>query len=183
MFFTALVETNAPRRLDLTIRRNDNPWRARFKLFNRDGSPLDMTAYSAKLQLRLYEGMQGLPNLAVSTPIYSYLIDSQGNRLTFSRGERWVSRDARGNSNVNMTTEGFDIGIDAQDIMFIPPGCAVGEPLRLNYDILVTTPAGDENAWFEGEAIVRDGVSRPLTDRDRDDLNAIAYEFTAGAAA
>lgn len=176
MFFNATVQVNSPRRLPLTIRRNDNPWRAKFRLFDHMAAPLDMRAHRARLQLRLYKGMPGLPNLAVSTPIYSYWLGSDGIQRTFSGGETWVTRDARGLSDIVMTADGFDIAIDAKDILEVPVALAIGEPVRLSYDILVTTPAGDENAWFEGEATVLDGVTRPLTDADRDALNQAYFE-------
>jgi hypothetical protein len=183
MFFSANVEINAPRRLDLTIRRNDNPWRARFKMFDRHGSPLDMTGYGAKLQLRLYEGMPGIPNLALSVPIYSYFLDSLGNRRTFSLGERWVTRDAPGASDITMASYGFDVVIEAADILGIPSNWAIGEALRLSYDILITDPDGNENAWFEGEMRVRDGVTRPLSQDDRDAIYQASYEFREAQAA
>lgn len=183
MFFNATVQVNVPRRLDLTIRRNDNPWRARFRLFGADGSPLDMRLYRAQLQLRLFEGMPGIPNLAVSVPIYSYFLGSDGTRSTFSGGERWVTRDAPGASDINMTEYGFDVAIEAADILGVPRARDIGEPLQLSYDILITTPAGDENAWFEGQVNVRDGVTRPLSQDDRSAMYEAAYEYTADAVA
>jgi hypothetical protein len=183
MFFKATVQLNAPRRLDLTIRRNDNPWRARFRLFDADGAPLDMRTYGAKLQLRLYGGMPGAPNLAVNVPVYSYLLGSDGTRRTFAAGERMVTRDAPGASDITMTDYGFDIAIEAADLIGIPAGWEIGEPLRLSYDILITTPSGDENAWFEGEAIVMDGVTRPFSQADRDRMYAVSYDFAAVLAA
>ncbi len=82
-----------------------------------------------------------------------------------------------------MASYGFDVVIEAADILGIPSNWAIGEALRLSYDILITDPGGNENAWFEGEMRVRDGVTRPLSQDDRDAIYQASYEFREAQAA
>ena len=181
MFLTRTVEINTAKRIDLVMRRNDSPWRARFRLTTADGTPLDMTGYGARMQLRLFEGMPGVPNLGISVPVYSYFLGSDGTRRTFKGGERWVSRDSPGGSEITMNADGFEVAIVAADILFIPPSFSIEVPMMLKYDIVIKTPAGDENAWFEGDLELRDGVSRPMTDADRDVTNQAYFEMQTAA--
>ncbi|VVT17752.1 hypothetical protein SPHINGO391_450142 [Sphingomonas aurantiaca] len=78
-----------------------------------------------------------------------------------------------------MQEYGFDIAIEAADILEVPRNWEIGAPLRLQYDILITTPAGDENAWFEGDMILRDGVTRALSQDDRSAMYEAAFAFEA----
>lgn len=123
-----------PMKVDLTLRRNDNPFRQMFVFEDADGDVIDMSTHDARLQIRLLPGAAGDPLLeALSTDVApTYLV---------------------------MSADGVEIVITKADIATLPDASIEGRDAMLYYDLLITPPGGDENAWAEGRANVKPGVT------------------------
>lgn len=126
-----------PTKLALTMRRNENPMSLRFDITD-DGTPVDMTPYVIRLQVRLRPGAVGDALLTVTT-----------------------SASVAG-SVITPDTAGFDLVIYKADLVNMPAGLPNGEvngtdPFIGAYDILMSGPGGDE-PWYYGDFILYEGV-------------------------
>lgn len=120
-----------PMNVPFTLRRNDNPAVILFQALNPDGSVMDMTGKTAKLQIRLRPTMLGDPLLEItSTP---------------------------GASSLTMGTAGISAVFQRGLIQSLPSSEPEAEA-RFSYDLLVNN-GGNENAWFEGIVTVKNGVT------------------------
>jgi len=118
---------------DLTVRRNDNPFRATFEVTDESGDIIDFSSgFTARLEMRLYPGADGSPLVAALSSA------SSGTRLF-------------------MHSEGIDLIVVKADIPHLIG--VVGKDQTIRYDLLVQPSGGDENAWFEGAVTVKPGVS------------------------
>ena len=123
-----------PTTLPLRMRRNDDPLRLRFNITD-GGVPVDMSSgYSAKLQVRDHAGDTGTPAFEANSA------SSSGTRIALSAG-------------------GFDLIIYRSSLSTSPVGSLPAESVELAYDILITTPAGDTNAWYVGTFTLEQGVT------------------------
>jgi len=123
-----------PMKVDLTLRRNDNPFRQTFVFEDEAGSAIDMSAHAGRLEVRLLPGADGAALLEVLSTELS------GTRL-------------------DMTADGVEIIVTKADIATLPDAAIEGRDAALYYDLLITPPGGDENAWSEGRANVKPGVT------------------------
>lgn len=119
-----------PRRTDLLMRRNDNPWRVKFDVRSETGALMSFTDHLVKMQVRRYPGAAGDP-----------LIDLISTATTGSR--------------VVLPSTGFVLLVSKATIASVPD---FGKQFY-HYDILVQPPSDDENVWFEGPLEIRAGVT------------------------
>lgn len=152
-----------PHWLPLTLRRNDNPWRHRVNVMATPGVPLDMTGYRGRMQIRQYGGVPGDPMMALSVEQLSGFVDGNGAILTFRGGEQFASSDSANGSRIIFDDHGFEIMIAGADLVRFPSGNADQRTLLFSYDLLIQPPGGDENAWYEGDVLFREGVTRPYS--------------------
>lgn len=124
-----------PMRIDLTMRRNDNAFRAAFAATSEaTGADYDFTGHIARLEIRMRPGQAGAAKLSATSAA------SSGTRLAVTAG-------------------GIEFVATKSAIGSLPANPATGADLVLWYDLLVTPPGGDENAWFEGQVFLKAGVT------------------------
>ena len=122
------------RREPIRARRTTPFWHA-FEVVDDDGEPLDLTGYSAALQVRLYGMQPGLPLLDLAR-----VDDELTNGLTLS-GSTVTAYSGR------------------VELLFMPGGQRPGRDARFHYDLILTAPDG--YFWVErwGPFDLADGVT------------------------
>ncbi len=124
-----------PMKVPLTVRRNDNPFRAKIILVGEDGAPVpNMATHTARFQARLHGGAAGAAIFTATSAA------SSGTRLI-------------------MSADGIELVLTKSHLSGAPQPVERGGVAELLYDILVTSPAGDENAWIEGVITILPGVT------------------------
>jgi hypothetical protein len=156
-------------RLDLTMRRNDNPWRRRFPVLTHpityDGADgheheeqalIDTTGWSMRMQIRLYEGAAGDP--IVGLDLATYTTHSDGT--PFADGAPYSVGLSANGSGMEPGVGYVDVFVRLGDLALLPRG-PVGEgPMMFAYDLMLQPPGGDENAWYTGLVMLHEGVTK-----------------------
>lgn len=124
-----------PARIDLTVRRNDNPFNLHVNV-TEDDLPLNLAGYAMRMEVRSYKGAAGSALLTAST----------GNPAT-------TPRIIAGNGY-------WELIIPRSDIRALPVAARLGDPRTFYYDILVRDLQTNENAWYEGRFDVDPGVTQ-----------------------
>ncbi|QQQ19841.1 hypothetical protein JIP62_07075 [Brevundimonas vitis] len=135
-----------PEVVPITVRRNAD-YGATWVLADGQGydatgtaiNPLDLTGYTAALQVRLY-------GLAAGDP----LIDL-GTVTTAIEGIRFVEP----------TAGQIEMRIDHETHDALPTSPKAGEPARFEYDLVLIAPDGTRSVYATGPFIVHPGVTRP----------------------
>lgn len=108
-----------------------------------DAGPLDLTGYSARMQVRASPGA-----VPAYLDINSTSPSSNGSQLAFLT-------DAT--SGVTCILEVY---ISNADLIALPAGSPVASPVNLAYDIVLTEPGGDFAPYLQGAFLVTEGVTR-----------------------
>lgn len=127
----------SPARLNLSARRNA-PFAQTFNYAADDGSPLDFTVGTARMQVRLYGAQAG-----------SALIDLQGVGTALTEG-------------LLLEVGSVTAFIDEATLKMLPAG-KPGQPVALEYDLIIDLPVRVEEVWQQGDFTVKPGVTDRLT--------------------
>lgn len=125
-----------PVTLDLSVWRNDDyveEWTFTDGTSEANpGDPIDLTSWSAEMEVRLYAGASGDPLIALAT----------------------VTTDIEGIRFVDPTNGIVSIRIQDTTLSALAPAGKRGAPSTLYYDLVLTDPAGDRHNYARGKFIV-----------------------------
>lgn len=128
--------STTPARRDLVARRNV-PFGVTWRFANDNDTPFDLSAYSAALQIRYYQGAPGAALISLAT----VETDVQGIRIFPLSGEVQV-----------MIAEATLAGLPG---LGVPEG---GDPQVFEYDLVMDN--GSQDVWLSGTFTVYPGVTK-----------------------
>ena len=106
--------------------------------FTEGGLPLDLTGYTARLQVRQYGFQAGDPMIALDQ------VSALGEGLFFIEPKA-------GRLVIQIAPETLDT---------LPPPGKAGASVRYVYDLVLTGPDGIAEVWMEGDFIIQPGKTR-----------------------